>query len=60
MVLGRLTARIDAPARPGSPHVILSWPLGRDGRKRHVAGAEHPHERGVAQARAVWIELRAA
>ena len=61
MVLGRLTARIDAPARPGSPHVILSWPLGRDGRKRHAAAALYAEDGSVvAQARAVWIELRAA
>jgi hypothetical protein len=59
MVLGRLTARLDAPVEPGRPHVVLSWPLAADGRKRH-AGAALFDEAGalLAIARALWIELR--
>jgi hypothetical protein len=59
MVLARLTARIDAPVEPGRPHVVLSWPLEVDGRKRH-AGAALFSEAGalIAVSRALWIELR--
>lgn len=59
MVLARLAARIDAPVEPGRPHVVLSWPLEVDGRKRH-AGAALFSEAGalVALSRALWIELR--
>jgi hypothetical protein len=59
MVLARLTARLDAPVEPGRPHVVLSWPLEVDGRKRH-AGAALFSEAGVLMAvsRALWIELR--
>jgi hypothetical protein len=59
MVLGRLTARLDAPVEPGRPHVVLSWPLEVDGRKRHAgvalfsAGGEL-----LALSHALWIELR--
>lgn len=59
MVLGRLTARIDALPEPGRPHVVLSWPLGADGRKRHAAAALYaPGGDVLAVARALWIELR--
>jgi hypothetical protein len=59
MVLARLTARIDTPVEPGRPHVVLSWPLEVDGRKRH-AGAALFSEAGapLAASRALWIELR--
>lgn len=59
MVLARLTARLDAPVEPGRPHVVLSWPLEVDGRKRH-AGAALFSEAGalMAVSRALWIELR--
>ena len=58
-VLARLTARIDSPPEPGRPHVVLSWPLGLEGRKRH-AGAALFSEDGLplAVSRALWIELR--
>jgi hypothetical protein len=59
VVLARLTARIDTPVEPGRPHVVLSWPLEVDGRKRH-AGAALFSEAGapLAASRALWIELR--
>jgi len=61
MVLARLTARLDAPVAPGRAHVVLSWPLEVDGRKRH-AGAALFSGAGelVAVSRALWIELRAS
>jgi hypothetical protein len=38
-VLGRLTARIDAPVAAGEEHVVIAWPIGRDGRKHHAGSA---------------------
>lgn len=38
-VLGRLTARIDAPVRVGEEHVVVAWPTERDGRKHHAGAA---------------------
>ena len=59
VVLGRLRASIDAPVRVGDPHVILSWPLERDGRKTTTAAVLFD-SRGklLGRARAVWIELQ--
>jgi hypothetical protein len=61
IVLARLAARIVAPARAGEPHTIVSWPIERDGRKRHAGAALH-NEAGelVAVSRALWIELKPA
>ena len=58
-VLGRLAARLDAPVRAGDPHVLVSWELGREGRK-HSAGAVLFDSRGraLARSRALWIELK--
>jgi hypothetical protein len=58
-VLARLTARIEAAVEVREPHVIVSWPLGRDGRKHHSGSALFTVDgelRGAA--RALWIELR--
>ena len=38
-VLGRLTARLDAPIRAGEEHVVIAWPIERDGRKHHAGSA---------------------
>jgi hypothetical protein len=57
--LGRLTARIEALPAIGEEHVLMSWPLGIDGRKAEsgvallTAGGEV-----LAAARAVLIEPR--
>lgn len=57
-VLGRLAASIDAPVRVDQAHVIVSWALERDGRKRSAAAALFDHcGRMLARSRAVWIEL---
>ena len=59
VVLGRLRASIDAPVRVGDPHVILSWGLGREGRKTTTAGALFDARGSVlGRAQAVWIELK--
>jgi hypothetical protein len=60
IVLGSLTARIHAPVEVDRPHVLVSWALARDGRKRHGAAALFS-EAGelLGRSRALWIELRA-
>jgi len=59
IVLASLAASLERPAAVGEPHVIVSWPLELDGRKRR-AGAALFDSGGelVACARALWIELR--
>jgi hypothetical protein len=45
--------------RAGEPHVLLSWRLGVDGRKRRGAAALlGPKGRPLALSEALWIELR--
>jgi hypothetical protein len=59
MVLARLTARLGCSVRAGERHSILSWELGRDGRKREAAAALYDSEgRILCASRALWIELR--
>jgi hypothetical protein len=57
--LGRMIARVDAPIAAGEEHVVISWPLEAEGRKRH-AGAAVLSARGetLAVARALMIEPR--
>src|SRR5262249_1894556 len=58
ILLGRMSARIEARPRPGERCVITSWEAGRDGRKR-LAEAAVFGERGtlLAAARATWIAV---
>ncbi len=57
--LGRMAARIDAPVIAGQEHVVTSWPLEIDGRKRHAGAAVLSAEGDVlAVARALLIEPR--
>ena len=58
ILLGRMSARIDARPRPGERCVITAWEIGRDGRKR-VAEAAAYGEAGtlLAVARATWIAV---
>jgi hypothetical protein len=59
MVLARLTARLGCPIRVGEDHAIVSWPLEREGRKRHTAAALFDSEgRLTCASQALWIELR--
>ena len=58
-VLARLTAVIEGDVRAAEPHVLISWPVARDGRKRHSSVALYDGEGAVAaRADALWIELR--
>lgn len=59
IVLARLAVDVEAPVHVGQPHVITSWPIEIDGRKRH-AGAALFNADGdlLASARALWIELK--
>lgn len=58
-VLARLTARIDAPVAVGEEHVVIGWPIERDGRKHHAGSAVLSADGDVlAVARALLIELR--
>jgi hypothetical protein len=57
--LGRLTARIEAPVISGEEHVVLAWPIGSDGRKRHAGAAVLSSDgEPLAVARALMIEPR--
>jgi len=59
IVLACLTATIATPARVGEPHALVSWELGRDGRKREAACVLFDaHGSPLARSRALWIELR--
>jgi hypothetical protein len=59
IVLARLAARLGTPVEAGRPHVLVSWPLGVVGRKRHAASALFTDEGELrAVARALWIELK--
>jgi hypothetical protein len=57
--LGRMATQIDAPVIAGEEHVVIAWPTGVDGRKRHAAAAVLSSG-GVplAVARALMIEPR--
>lgn len=58
LLLGRMSARIEARPHPGDRCVITAWPTGRDGRKRTAEAAVHD-EAGklLAVARATWIAV---
>jgi hypothetical protein len=59
IVLARLTARLGCMVRAGEQHSILSWALGREGRKRHAAAALYDSGgRMLCASRALWIELK--
>jgi len=58
-VLARLTVRIDAPVVAGDEHVVIAWPLERDGRKRHAGAAVLSADGdALAVAHALLIEPR--
>lgn len=59
IVLARMTAELHGRARGGEPHVLGSWAIASDGRKRHAGSAIWTADgelRGIA--RALWIELK--
>ena len=58
MVLGRMTARVDARPVVGEPHVVVGRALGRDGRKSFTASTLYDADgRVVASARHVWLQV---
>jgi len=58
LVTGRLAAEMVAPVRASEPCIILSWPLGIEGRKNHAAAALLGEDGSLrARARATWIKL---
>jgi len=58
ILLGELCARIDGTAKAGERCIVIGWPLGTDGRKRH-AGSAVFSESGllIGVARATWIQI---
>jgi hypothetical protein len=38
-VMARMTARVDGPVRTGEEHVVIAWPIEKDGRKHHAGSA---------------------
>jgi hypothetical protein len=58
LVTGRLAVTQLGAVRVEEPHVIMSWPLGWDGRKSHAAAALYTSTGKLcAQAKATWIKL---
>jgi hypothetical protein len=59
-VLARLTARPRVrPATPGSPHVVVAWLIGREGRKsRGGAAIYDPNGELCGLSEGLWIRLR--
>ena len=61
IVLARLAAHLRGPVEPEAEHVVMSWEIGRDGRKREAGSAIYAADGSpLAVARALWIELKAA
>lgn len=58
LVTGRLAVKIVAPVKAEEKCVIMSWPLGVEGRKHDAAAALFGEDGGVrAEAKATWIKL---
>ncbi|MGH2990758.1 MAG: hypothetical protein ACRDMA_13040 [Solirubrobacterales bacterium] len=58
VVLARLAASLEVPIAVEEPHLVASWGLGTDGRKRHAASAILDADGEVlARARTLWIEV---
>ncbi len=58
MVLGRITARVDALPVVGEPHVVVGQRRGADGRKSFTASTLYDSDhRVVATAQHVWIAV---
>jgi hypothetical protein len=58
-VLGRMTAEIHRVPRVGEELVVVSWPLGEEGRKLHAGTALFAGDEPLAVARQTWIAPRA-
>ena len=58
MVLGRMTAQVDALPTVGEPHVVVGRSLGQQGRKTFTASTLYDADGWVvARAQHVWIEI---
>ena len=58
LVTGRLAVHQLAPVKAGEHCVIMSWPLGVEGRKHHAAAALYGEDQTArATAKATWIKL---
>ena len=58
-VLGRLTARLDAPVVAGAEHVVIAWPIEIEDRKHHAGAAVLSGDgEALAVARALLIAPR--
>lgn len=58
LVTGRLAVKLVAPVSADERCVIMSWPLGIEGRKHHAAAALFGEDSTVrAEAKATWIKL---
>jgi hypothetical protein len=58
-VLGRLAIKQVAKIRVGAPHVVVGWPLGKDGRKWEGGAAVFTAEGELcAFSRGLWVELK--
>lgn len=58
LVTGRLAVDLIAPVRAEEECVLMSWPLGIDGRKHHAAAALFGEDQTVrATGKATWIKL---
>jgi hypothetical protein len=59
--LAQISARVDAPVKAGVEHVVIAWPIDKDGRKHHAGSAILSAEgEPLAAARALLIEARPA
>lgn len=58
-VLARLRGNLVRPIQPAEPHIVIGWPISREGRK-HTSGTAIFDAAGEprAWAEALWIELR--
>jgi hypothetical protein len=56
ILLGRMSARIDARPKPGDRCAVVAWPTGREGRKLFASSALLGTDGGVlAVAQATWL-----
>jgi len=59
LVTGRLAVEQLQPIKVGEPCLLMSWPLGVEGRKHFSAACLYQNQRPCAVARATWIRLEA-
>jgi hypothetical protein len=58
ILLGRMSARIDARPKPGDRCAVVAWPTGREGRKLFASSALLRADGGVlAVAQATWLVI---